>query len=280
MKKTVGKPPKGAEGVITRGKTARNRLRRVDTFALLYAHDCLTAPNALFVDLGYGEEAITTLESAQRFRKVNAQLPVIGVEIDPERVAAAKPFEDVLTTFRLGGFNLPLQTGEQPTVVRAFNVLRQYTEADVVPAWQTIAAAMADGGLLIEGTSDPFGRIWTANLIRKRGQALLYEGFLFSTNFHSGFSPELFQPYLTKNFIHQMQTGSPIDTFLRDWKTAYLETIAMKTFGLRQWFQSSAENLAGRGYDLLLQPRFLQKGFLLWRWRTPLSAEKDFPWMR
>jgi hypothetical protein len=279
MKKTVGKPPKGAEGVITRGKTARNRLRRVDTFALLYTRECLTASNALFLDLGYGEEAITTLESAQRFRKVNPQLPVVGVEIDPERVAAAKPFEDDFTSFRLGGFNLPQQEGEQPTVIRAFNVLRQYTESDVLPAWQTLGKSMADGGLLIEGTSDPFGRIWTANLIRNRGGTLFYEGFLFSTNFRTGFSPELFQPYLTKNFIHQMQTGSPIDKFLSDWKAACNETIAMKTWGLRQWFQSSAETLSGRGHDLLLQSRFLQKGFLLWRWHTPLGAEKELPWM-
>ena len=279
MKKTVGNPPNGAEGVITRGKTARNRLRRVDTFALLYARECLTSPNALFVDLGYGEEAITTLESAQRFRKVNVQLPVIGVEIDPVRVATAKPFEDDLTSFRLGGFNLPLRERERSTIIRAFNVLRQYAEPDVVPAWQTLGSSMADGGLLIEGTSDPFGRIWTANLIRKRTGTLFYEGFLFSTNFHAGFSPELFQPYLTKNFIHQMQTGSPIDTFLRDWKTACKETIAMKTWGLRQWFQSSAKNLVDRGHDLLLQSRFLQKGFLLWRWHTPLGAEKDLPWM-
>ena len=89
MRKTVGKPPKGAEGVITRGKTARNRLRRVDTFALLYTGECLTAPNALFVDLGYGEEAITTLESAQRFRKVNAPLPVVGVTTTASRTPGA-----------------------------------------------------------------------------------------------------------------------------------------------------------------------------------------------
>jgi hypothetical protein len=279
MKKTVGKPPKGAEGVITRGKTARNRLRRVDTFVLLYARECLTTASALFVDLGYGEEAITTLESAQRFRKVNPYLPVVGVEIDPERVAAAKPFEDDFTSFRLGGFNLPLPEGERPTIVRTFNVLRQYAESDVVPAWQTLGNAMADGGILIEGTSDPFGRIWTANLIRKRTGTLFYEGFLFSTNFRAGFSPELFQPYLTKNFIHQMQTGSPIDTFLCDWKIACKETIAMKTWGLRQWFQSSAENLARRRHDLLLQSRLLQKGFLLWRWNTPLDAEKELPWI-
>jgi len=279
MKKTVGKPPKGAEGVITRGKTARNRLRRVDTFVLLYARECLTESNAVFVDLGYGEEAITTLESAQRFRKVNTQLRVVGVEIDPDRVAAAKPFEDELTNFRLGGFNLPLNKREYPTVIRAFNVLRQYDESEVLPAWQTLGNAMADRGLLIEGTSDPFGRIWTANLIRKRTGELFYEGFLFSTNFRAGFSPELYQPYLTKNFIHQMQTGSAIDTFLRDWKTACKETIAMKTWGLRQWFQSSVEKLAERGYDLLLQTRFTHKGFLLWRVHTPLGAEKELPWI-
>lgn len=278
MRKTVGKPPKGVEGVITRGKTARNRLRRVDTFVLLYARECLTASGALFVDLGYGEEATTTLESAQRFRKVNPNLPVVGVEIDPARVAAAKPFEDDFTAFRLGGFNLPLDTNEQPTLIRAFNVLRQYAETDVIPAWHSLGSTMADGGLLIEGTSDPFGRIWTANLIRKRTGALIYEGFLFSTNFRAGFSPELFQPYLTKNFIHQMQTGSPIDKFLGDWMAACNASVALKTWGLRQWFRSSAEKLAERGHDILLQPRFLLKGFLLWRWRTPLSVEKELPW--
>ncbi len=83
---------------------------------------------ALFVDVGYGAEPFTTLESAARLRTVNPVLPVLGVEIDGERVAAALPYADAHTHFRLGGFNLPLQPDEHVRLIRAFNVLRQYEE--------------------------------------------------------------------------------------------------------------------------------------------------------
>lgn len=270
MNKDVGKAPKGAEGVITRGKTARNRLRRVDTFALQYAPELLKRPDCLYVDLGYGEEAFTTLESAARFRLLNPTLKVIGVEIDPERVERAKPFEDEHTHFRVGGFNIPLARGEQPSLIRAFNVLRQYEVEDVIPAWQVMGKSLANEGLLIEGTSNPNGRIWTANLIRKRGNELLYEGFLFSTNFKDGFSPEIFQPYLTKNFIHEIGSGSPIDRLMSAWKQASEQTVAMKTWGARQWFRATAQALAQRGYALSLNKSFLRQGFLIWTWEECL----------
>lgn len=54
---------------------------------------------------------------------------MVGVEIDPERVAAALPDRQPGLDFRLGGFNLPLEPGERAAVVRAFNVLRQYPES-------------------------------------------------------------------------------------------------------------------------------------------------------
>lgn len=57
--------------------------------------------HSLFVDLGYGFDARTTLESAERFRRVNPNLPILGVEIDKERVDAAIPFADEITHFRL-----------------------------------------------------------------------------------------------------------------------------------------------------------------------------------
>ena len=109
----VSKKP---EGQLTRGKTASNRLRRVDNFILLYETSLLTRADglfarALFVDLGYGFDARTTLESAARFRRVNPDLPILGVEIEKERVEAALPYADEKTFFRLGGFNLPLKEG-------------------------------------------------------------------------------------------------------------------------------------------------------------------------
>src|SRR5512144_460124 len=134
---------KKPEGQPTRGKTASNRLRRVDNFILLYEPSLLIRTDdafaqALFVDLGYGFDARTTLESADRFRGVNPDLPILGVEIDKERVEAALPYADDKTFFRLGGFNLPLKTDEHVRLVRAFNVLRQYEEKDVAPAYERL----------------------------------------------------------------------------------------------------------------------------------------------
>src|SRR5512133_1381390 len=104
-------------GQLTRGKTARNRLRRVDNFLLMVESALIRQMDgpfarACYVDLGYGAEPFTTLESAERLRRLNPSLPVLGVEIDPERVTNAAPYADELTDFRLGGFNLPLLEGE------------------------------------------------------------------------------------------------------------------------------------------------------------------------
>jgi hypothetical protein len=275
MNKNVGKAPVGAEGVITRGKTARNRLRRVDIFMLLYARELLNRrfpPDqaSFVVDLGYGEEAITVIEMASRLRRLNPQLPILGVEIDPARVAKGSPHLDAYTKFRLGGFNLPLQPGESARIIRAFNVLRQYNESEVFPAWFTMAQSLIPDGLLIEGTSDPFGTIWTANILRKKQERLVYEGLLFNTNFHSGFTPELFQPVLPKNFIHRMIPGEPIHSFIEKWKSACQASIAYKQWGLRQWFQQSARILAAEGFPILLSDRLLKKGYLLWHWNQEI----------
>lgn len=161
-------------GLPTRGKTASNRLRRVDNFVLLYEPSLFTQipsdvqfRDALFVDLGYGFDARTTLESAARFRRVNPSLPILGVEIDKERVKAALPHADANTHFRVGGFNLPLLPGELVRLIRAFNVLRQYEEKDFIPAYETLARYILPNGLMIEGTSNPFGSLWVANVARR-----------------------------------------------------------------------------------------------------------------
>jgi hypothetical protein len=169
MPRVVSKKP---VGLPTRGKTASNRLRRVDNFILLYEPSLLTRTDglfarSLFVDLGYGFDPRTTLESAARFRRVNPHLPILGVEIDPERVEAAQPFVDEITHFRLGGFNLPMLAGESVRLIRAFNVLRQYEEKDFAPAYERLAEHVLPGGLMIEGTSNPFGSVWVANLARR-----------------------------------------------------------------------------------------------------------------
>lgn len=261
-KKPVGQP--------TRGKTASNRLRRVDNFILLYEPSLLTRTDglfadSLFVDLGYGFDPRTTLESAERFRRVNPNLKILGVEIDRERVEAALPFADEKTFFRLGGFNLPLQTDETVRLVRAFNVLRQYEEQDFAPAYERLAEYVLPGGLMIEGTSTPFGQIWSANLARRAENASWkMEALVFSTNFRLGLEAEEFQTILPKNYIHRVVEGEPIHDFFQAWKRSMAETSPAKTFGLKQWFIASAESLAKKGFDVDLHKKWLGRGWLIW----------------
>jgi len=274
------------QGQLTRGKTASNRLRRVDNFVLLYDKSLLTRTDGLFadsmfVDLGYGFDARTTLESAERFRRVNPNLKILGVEIDKERVEAALPYTDEKTFFRLGGFNLPLREGEHVRLIRAFNVLRQYEEKDFAPAYETLAQYVLPGGLMIEGTSNPFGSIWCANVARclesgslpakKQEQAPVVqnkwemEALVFSTNFRLGFEAGEFQTILPKNLIHHVLPGEPIHDFFESWKASAAETSSVKTFGVRQWFIAAAERMSTRGYEIALQRKWLTKGYLIWK---------------
>ncbi len=256
-------------GLPTRGKTASNRLRRVDNFILLYEPALLTRTDGLFadsffVDLGYGFDPRTTLESAARFRRVNPNLPILGIEIDKERVEAAQPFADRITHFRLGGFNLPLQGNEQVRLIRAFNVLRQYEEKDFAPAYETLAKYVLPGGLMIEGTSNPFGSIWAANLVRKESIGWKFEALVFSTSFRMGFDITDFQAVLPKNYIHHVAEGEEIYEFFEAWKRSAAETSSAKAFGLRQWFAASVESLAAKGYRIDLRKKWLGKGWLVW----------------
>ena len=258
------------EGQPTRGKTASNRLRRVDNFILLYEPSLVTRTDGLFaaswfVDLGYGFDARTTLESAHRFRRANPDLRILGVEIDRERVKAALPFADEKTYFRLGGFNLPMKTGEHVRLIRSFNVLRQYEESAFATAYERLAETVLPGGLMIEGTSMPFGQIWVANLVRKTGSgSWSHEALVFSTNFRLGFDITDFQAVLPKNFIHHVIKGEPIHDFFEAWKESAAETSHAKAYGLRQWFIAAAEVLSAKGFVIDLRKKWLGKGYLIW----------------
>jgi hypothetical protein len=264
----VSKKP---DGQPTRGKTASKRLRRVDNFILLYESALLTRTDGLFadsmfVDLGYGFDARTTLESAKRFRRVNPDLKILGVEIEKERVEAALPYANEKTFFRLGGFNLPLKENEYVRLIRVFNVLRQYEEKDFAPAYEKLAQYVLPGGLMIEGTSMPYGQIWAANVVRKEERGKWkFEALVFSTNFRMEFEIEKFQTILPKNLIHHVVPGERIYDFFEEWKRSAAETAAMQTYGLRQWFIAAGKRLAEQGYAIASQRKWLAKGFLIWK---------------
>ncbi len=265
-------------GQITRGKTAPNRLRRVDAFLAAYDPGLLTRvdgdyANALYVDLGYGAEPTTTLESAARLRRVNRRLGVLGVEIEPDRVTRALPFVDSQTFFRLGGFNFPLKTNAQGRLetvrlVRAFNVLRQYDGSEVRSAYDQIMARVLPGGLLVDGTSDPYGRVWTANMVRRPVDADApweLEALVLGLNTRAGLDPEAFQTRLPKSFIHRMTPGDPVFSFIEDWKAAARDTRAAAIWGPRAWFVAAGRELKSRGYDVAREDLWLKRGWLVWR---------------
>ncbi len=130
--------PESTTGSADARKTPTNRLRRVDRFLAAYDPELLQRKDrSVFIDLGYGASPITMLDGLRLFRRLNPALRCVGVEIDPERVAAAKPFEEPGLEFRLGGFNLP-PAGESAGLVRAFNVLRQFDENAVVAAFRCL----------------------------------------------------------------------------------------------------------------------------------------------
>ena len=155
-------------GTITRGTTNPNRLRRVRPLAGRARRRWrLRRPAAapVVVDLGYGASPVTAVELHDRLRRVRARRPRSSGSRSTRRGCARRGrWSGTGLTFRLGGFEVPLPGGAAPTVVRAFNVLRQYDEDEVAGAWATVRERLAPDGLLVDGTCDELGRrsAWVA----------------------------------------------------------------------------------------------------------------------
>jgi hypothetical protein len=251
---------RGRVGIPTRGKTARNRLRRLDVWV---ARDgaLRTVASPLFVDVGYGAEPSTTIESFTRLSHTTPGLRVIGVEIDRARVEAAEPFVRAGLEFRLGGFDLPLLPREAATVVRAMNVLRQYDESAHADAIARLGRALHDGGVLLEGTSSPTGRLLTANVYRRRDRELMHDGLLLAPNLARQWTPRELQTVLPKNFVHRCVAGSSLDDFFGRWERAYDEA-RRRGLSPRAAFTGSVDGLG----DLVgRNPSAIRRGFVLMR---------------
>jgi hypothetical protein len=252
---------RGRVGQPTRGKTARNRLRRTDTWV---ARDGVlrTTHAPLYVDVGYGAEPSTTVETWRRLAGLTPGLRVVGVEIDRARVEVARPFAipDQLE-FRLGGFDLPLATTERAAVVRAMNVLRQYDENAYADAVARMGRGVRDGGVVLEGTSSPTGRLLCANVYRRRGARLAREGLLLAPNLARQWEPRELQTVLPKNLIHHCEPGSPLDDFFGRWERAYRDALR-RGLPPRTAFAAAGREL-GDAVDR--SPATLRRGFLLLR---------------
>jgi hypothetical protein len=216
-------------GAITRGTTGANRLRRADRWlAAVHGRVLRAADRPLVVDLGYGASHTTTLELFERLRAIRPDVEVVGIEIDPARVALARPYEREGLSFRLGGFELPV--ARPPDVVRAFNVLRQYGEADAWRYWDVLTGRLAPGGVLVEGTCSETGHraVWVG--LDGSGPRTL----TFSTRFNAFERPSDLADRLPKTLIHRNVPGERVHAFLKDFDHAWAVSAPFGAHGLRQ----------------------------------------------
>ena len=260
-----------ALGAPTRGTTNQNRLRRVDRWmtgspavrALL-----TDTPDPLVVDLGYGATPVTTVELAARLRTVRRDVRVLGLEIDPERVAAAAHAADPpLLDFRRGGFEL---AGARPVLLRAFNVLRQYTEAESATSWATMLGRLAPGGLLVEGTCDEIGRrcCWVT---LAAGGPLAFTLSCLPSGIEK---PSDLAERLPKALIHRNVPGERVHDLLAALDACWATAAAFAPFGPRARWVETARLLAADSWPVLDDRKRWRLGELTLDWSAvaPLSG--------
>jgi SAM-dependent methyltransferase len=250
-----------ALGLPTRGTTNANRLRRVDRWLLATQVPRLRdAARPLVVDLGYGASAVTTLEMVDRLAPVVPRLEVVGLEIDPTRVAAvAQDCDPPRVDFRLGGFEL---AGLRPVLVRAFNVLRQYEEESAARAWDSMRAALAPGGLLVEGTCDEWGRRASWVALDEDGPLTL----TLAARVSDLERPSDLAERLPKALIHHNVPGQPVHEFLSAFDRAWAAAAGLSTFGPRQRWAAAVQALADDGWPLVGSSRRARHGEVTVRW--------------
>lgn len=252
-------PAAGVVGQVTRGTTNTNRLRRVDRW--IARHPVLRrTDDPLVVDLGYGASGVTAFELEARLHRARPDVEVVGLEIDPARVARAEaqladvragrtPFSpDARVSFGRGGFEVPLPgTERRPAVIRAFNVLRQYDEGEVAAAWQRMSARLQPGGMLVEGTCDELGRVCTWI---EAGADATPRSLTLSLRLAGLASPAIAAERLPKALIHRNVPGERVHAFLAALETEWVRAVAAAPFGAEQRWRTALEALAAAGWPV------------------------------
>ena len=248
-------------GAITRGTTNPNRLRRIDRYLTQFTFlRQLTDPIA--VDLGYGKTPVTAVELLARLEKVAPGIRVLGIEIDPARVADAKSLEHSRLAFEHGGFEVPLPKGfsdrTDVDLIRALNVLRQYSESEVESAWSLMQSRLSDQGWIIEGTSDEIGRVASWITLNKTKPV----SFTISLRLQGLDKPSKVAERLPKILIHKNTAGNNIHRYLQDLDKAWDKAAGFGAFGSAQRFVQTARTLLGAGWPIENLPKRWRLGEL------------------
>jgi hypothetical protein len=251
-----------ALGLPTRGTTNPNRLRRMDNWIASTQRPALSSqPAPQVIDLGYGDSPITAVELLSRLRKVVPDVQLLGLEIDPDRVAtalAAPAARRPGLSFRRGGFEL---AGQRPNLVRAANVLRQYPESAVAESWAAMQDRLSPDGRIVEGTCDEIGRRASWVLLDARGPISL----TLCCKLEAIERPSDLADRLVKALIHRNVAGEPIHALLHAMDAAWDLHAPLAAFGPRQRWQAMARKLA-RDWPIVDPPGRHRLGELTIAW--------------
>jgi hypothetical protein len=248
-------------GAITRGTTNPNRLRRIDRYLSQLSY-LRTLPNPLAVDLGYGKTPVTAVELLGRLAKVAPDIRVLGIEIDPARVSEAKSLAHSRLAFEHGGFEVPIPKVFSDRVdvdlIRALNVLRQYSESEVLSAWSLMQSRLSKDGLIIEGTSDEIGRIASWITLDKSKPLT----FTISLRLQGLDKPSKVAERLPKILIHKNTPGNSIHRYLMELDLAWDKAAGFGAFGSAQRFVQTAKTLLQAGWPIENFPKRWRLGEL------------------
>lgn len=220
-----------------------------------------SAAEPVVVDLGYGRLPVTTLELAARLRPIRPDIRVVGLEIDPERVSAARAAGDGSVEFEVGGFEL---AGLRPVLVRAFNVLRQYPVEAVEQAWRSMRSRLAPGGTIVEGTCDEVGRHCTWVLLDGSGPVTL----TLACDPRHIERPSDLAERLPKVLIHQNVPGRPIHDLLAAADRAWATAAGYSVFGPRSRWQAMLAGLRAEGVEVQQSRRSTRDAVLTVPWAS------------
>ncbi len=125
-----------------------------------------------------------------------------------------------------------------------------------------MAEALEPGGLLVEGTSTPSGRLVAFDVYRRSesGGGLSHEALIFGTNFRAHTAPVDFQAILPKRLIHHMHDDGPAH-FFSAWQRAFLLARGGGARSLRAEWAAAAQALAA-AYPVDVRERIVRRGYL------------------
>jgi hypothetical protein len=260
-------------GNVTRGTTNPNRLRRVDRYVCSLPV-LRRVERPIVVDLGYGASPITAVELLARAQSVNPNARLVGVEIEKERVERGLAVATKDLRFTLGGFETPLPADfgadAKADLIRAFNVLRQYDEAEVPAAWKLMQSRLSGDGLLIEGTCDEIGRL--ASWITLDSKQPLW--FTVSLRLAGLENPSKVAERLPKALIHHNIEGEPVHEFLQALDHWWNTHAPLGVFGASQRWIAVCKSLTDAGWPVKQDQRRWRLGEITVEWSSvaPLAA--------